>query len=642
MAAIMVVEDERVVAQDIAETLDRLGYDVIGPTASCADCLQRARVAKPDLVLMDVRIEGVVDGIQTAEQLKAEIDVPVVYLTAYADDQTISRARRTQAHGYLLKPFRSSELKSAIEIALAKHAMDTTLRRRERWFSTTLRAIGDAVIAVDAEAKVAFANPVAEQLTGAGVDDLTGRKLDEVFRLINARTREAMNNPVKDVLAGRAPARLPPGTLLLRDGSELPIEDSMAPIVDIDGELLGAVVVFRDAREQQALREQIAAADRLASLGTLVAGVAHEINNPLTYILANVTMVGQELTRIQQTEREASGTPGRAQPIARLAEIREEVAEIEEGAERIRRIVADLRVFARPDAIPGQGDVLSALRWALRVTETMFHRRARLDVELGTLPNVRGDVTRIGQVFINLLVNAAQAIPEGAPRQHRVCVSASVESNHVVIGISDTGCGMTPEVMRKIFDPFFTTKPAGSGTGLGLSVCSSIVESVGGKLTVASELGQGTTFHLWLPVAQALPEAPPERIDQAPRRGRILVVDRDRVTAASVARMLAKHHEVVVEPDAGGAVRRIEQDAAFDVLVCDLVMPEMTGIKMHRTLSKLKPELTDRLVFLTGGFSPEGLEFLASVQNPRLPKPPSKAELDRSIRSVLAREMNRG
>ncbi|HEY6724452.1 MAG TPA: response regulator, partial [Polyangiaceae bacterium] len=482
----MVVEDERVVAKDLEETLVRLGYEVVATTASGEECLRLAPAGKPDLVLMDIRIKGKLDGIETAAQLKAQLDVPVVYLTAYADEETLARARCTEAHGYLLKPFRAGELKSSIEIALAKHQADQKLKTRERWFSTTLRALGDAVIAVDPELRVSFANPVAEELTGVGAD-LTGRRLNEVFRLINARTRQPLKDPVQEVLTARVPSRLPAGALLVRGDETVPIEDSVAPILDDRGDLLGAVLVFRDAREQEALREQIAASDRLASLGTLAAGVAHEINNPLTYIAANANSMTRQLAAVHEmvsAPHEYSDLV--CDPLEVLASLQQEVTEIEEGAERIRRIVADLGVFARPDLSPGKGDVLHALQWALRVTESTIKQRAALSLGLGATPKVHGDVTRIGQILINLLVNAAQAIPEGNPEEHQVFVSTAIDRGGVVVSVRDTGCGMTPDVMRRIFDPFFTTKPPGSGTGLGLSVCARLVEAMGGALTVSS------------------------------------------------------------------------------------------------------------------------------------------------------------
>lgn len=637
MTSIMVVEDERVVAKDLEETLVRLGYDVVATMASGEECLKLAPVSKPDLVLMDIRIKGSLDGIETAARLKAEIDVPVIYLTAYADDETLARARSTEAHGYLLKPFRAGELKSSIEIALFKHQADQKLKTRERWFSTTLRALGDAVIAVDPDLRVSFANPVAEELTGVGTD-LTGRRLNEVFRLINARTRQPLSDPVQEVLSARIPTRLPAGTLLVRGDEAVPIEDSVAPILDDRGDLLGAVLVFRDAREQEALREQIAASDRLASLGTLAAGVAHEINNPLTYIAANANSMSRQLTAVHEMVR----APGEysdlvCDPLEVLSSLQQEVTEIEEGAERIRRIVADLGVFARPDLSPGEGDVLRALQWALRVTESMIKQRAALSLGLGATPKVHGDVTRIGQVLINLLVNAAQAIPEGKPEEHQVFVSTSIDRGGVVVSVRDTGCGMTPDVMRRIFDPFFTTKPPGSGTGLGLSVCARLVEAMGGALTVSSTPGLGSTFRLWLPSAEDTGDSL-SRIPVEVRRGRILVVDHDPAAASSIARILGQNHEVVIERDTQSAMTRLAEDPDFDVLLCELILPELAGVSLHRELSYRRPELAERIVFLTGTFTPEASDFLARVRNPRVSKPPVPEELERCIRAVLARD----
>jgi len=638
MTSIMVVEDERVVANDLEETLIRLGYEVAATTGSGEECLRLAPSGKPDLVLMDIRIKGSLDGIETTARLKAQLDVPVIYLTAYADDETLARARRTEAHGYLLKPFRASELKSAIEIALFKHQTDQKLRTRERWFSTTLRAIGDGVIAVDPELRVAFANPVAEELTGVGAE-LTGRRFSEVFRLINARTRESLNDPVQEVLAARVPARLPAGTLLVRGDETVPIEDSIAPILDDRGDLLGAVVVFRDAREQEALREQVAASDRLASLGTLAAGIAHEINNPLTYIAANANSMTRQLTAVNEMLHSPDEfTDLVCDPLAVLSSLQQEVGEIEEGAERIRRIVADLGMFGRAELNPGKGDVLHALKWALRVTESITKPRAALSLRLGAVPKVYGDVTRIGQVLINLLVNAAQAIPEESSDAHQIFVSTGVEDDGVVVAIRDTGSGMAPEVLRRIFDPFFTTKPPGTGTGLGLSVCARLVDAMGGALTVTSTPGVGSTFRLWLQSAEDSREG--MSIDSAGvvQRGRILVVENDRATACSIARMLGDRHDVVIERDTRSAMTRLAVDPAFDVLLCDLVLPELAGVSLHRELSCQRPELAERLVFLTGGFAPEASEFLARVQNPRVPKPLSPDELERCIRSVLCRD----
>jgi nitrogen-specific signal transduction histidine kinase/ActR/RegA family two-component response regulator len=387
-------------------------------------------------------------------------------------------------------------------------------------------------------------------------------------------------------------------------------------------------VVLRDVREREALHERIAASDRLASLGTLAAGVAHEINNPLTYIMANAAMAERELGQWQGL----SGSP----TDKLLSALRKDLGEIEDGAERIRRIVADLSLFARPHSGATQGDLGSALNWAIRVTSTLVKSRAKLVLDIDSVPRVRGDTTRLGQVFVNLLVNAAQAIEEGEPEKNAVTISASAGGQgEVVVTITDSGSGMTAETLRRIFEPFFTTKPVGSGTGLGLSVCKGIVESLDGELTVKSERGVGSTFRVHLPAAASEPVKQVTRTEAPRLRGRVLVVDDDEIVAKSVARMLAATHEVQVVNDARKALAMLLQGSMFDVVVCDLLMPHLSGIEVYRRLLEARPEQAERVVFMSGAFTAEASEFLERVSNPRLPKPPSLAELERCVQTIL-------
>jgi CheY-like chemotaxis protein/anti-sigma regulatory factor (Ser/Thr protein kinase) len=319
-----------------------------------------------------------------------------------------------------------------------------------------------------------------------------------------------------------------------------------------------------------------------------------------------------------------------------LATFRRDLAEIEDGVERIRRIVADLNRFARPDRGPTNGDLDSALRWAIRVTGTLVKSRARLIENIDSLPPVQGATARMGQVFVNLLVNAAQAIEDGDPESQVVAVTASASADGVVeVAIRDTGCGMTPDVMRRIFDPFFTTKPVGSGTGLGLSVCRGIIDSIGGVLNVESQTGEGTTFRVRLPVAteRRKRSVPPK--DQAKLRGHVLVIDDNEVVARSIARTLDATHVVELTSDARDALAMLEAGPGFDVVVCDLRMPGMSGIELHERLSQRDLDQAERFLFVSGAFTAEVSEFLARIPNPRLPKPPSVEELERCVQAIL-------
>jgi len=639
MAAILVVEDERVVARDIEESLLHMGYDVVGTAASSTECLERAEARRPDLVLMDIRIEGALDGIETARILRSRFGVPVIFLTAYADEQTVARARETEAHGYILKPFRVGELRSAVEIALYKHQMEMRLALRERWFSTTLRAIGDAVMAVDGDGLVNFANPVAETLLGSPSEELIGRNMLEVFHPIDERTRAPIPLPSPREVAAGTTTPLATGAALLCKNGEHPIEDSLSPIVDEKGQLMGAVIVFRDVSEARRLRERVALSDRMASLGTLAAGVAHEINNPLTYVLGNASVVARELDRMRQAVKERKSSAGSLLDMVaeRTHAMTDALLEIQDGAERIRAIVIDLRAFARPEGAERPGDVRSALDWAIRVTEPEIRARAKLVTKLGALPRVRGSGSQLGQVFVNLLLNAAQAIAEGDTKSNLVEVTTEEDpSGFVLVEIRDSGAGMDPEVQKRIFEPFFTTKPVGKGIGLGLSICHGIVTGAGGTIEVESVPGVGSLFRVRLPVGtgEEAPAAPPA-VEPAPA-ARILVIDDEPQVGAAIRRILADH-EVRASTSASEALHLLAMDQGFDLILCDLAMAEISGRELYERLGATLPELAERVVFVSGGaFTPELEEFLRTTTRPCLPKPFGAAELRDYVARFLA------
>jgi signal transduction histidine kinase len=247
-------------------------------------------------------------------------------------------------------------------------------------------------------------------------------------------------------------------------------------------------------RQLQAMQAQLMFADRLASMGRLAAGVGHEINNPLAYVLSNLNFLYKELHRTGAAPSEED-----------RKELLTAVSDAKEGAERVRVIVQDLKTLSRPDDTQnGRTDLKAVVRAAVKIASHEVRRRAQLVEELGELPAVVGNASRLGQVFLNLLINAAQAIPEGQAGQNEIRIAARQETpDLVLIEIRDTGCGIPPENLDRIFDPFFTTKPVGEGTGLGLSLVHSIITTLGGTITVESQVNQGTTFRISLPTAKA-------------------------------------------------------------------------------------------------------------------------------------------
>ena len=393
------------------------------------------------------------------------------------------------------------------------------------------------------------------------------------------------------------------------------------------------------ASEHRELQARLAQTDRLTSLGTLTAGVAHEINNPLTYVLGNASVVARELEQLNRAVRERRDSAGALLDLVaeRTHSLSEALVEIQDGAERIRGIVVDLRAFSRPESAERPGDVRSALDWALRVIEPELRARAQLVTHLEPLPNVRPTGGNLGQVFLNLLLNAVQAVAESSAREHVIEVSAGVEpSGFVLVDVKDTGVGMAPDVLKRIFEPFFTTKPVGKGTGLGLSICHGIVTAAGGEIEVLSTPGLGSRFRVRLPID--LRSEPPRESSQQPgseHRAKILVIDDEQQVGTAIRRILSGH-EVVSTTKAAEALGLIAQGGNFELVLCDLAMAEISGRELYERLTAEHPEYEDRVVFMSGGaFSPETERFLKSTTRLCLSKPFGAAELRDRVNKLL-------
>jgi signal transduction histidine kinase/CheY-like chemotaxis protein len=376
-------------------------------------------------------------------------------------------------------------------------------------------------------------------------------------------------------------------------------------------------------------RGRLILADRMASVGTLAAGVAHEINNPLTWVMGNLEYLAAELPEL----------------VAKLgaerrAELEEVLGQTREGADRVRKIVRDLKLFSRADeGERGPVDIHKVLDLAVNMTRAELRHRARLVRDYGTVPPVLASESRLGQVFVNLLVNAAQAIVEGKAEDNEVRLTTRCDgAGGVVVEVRDSGAGIPAAIRERIFDPFFTTKAVGVGTGLGLAICHGIVADLGGRIEVESSPA-GSCFRVVLPVAaQAAEErAPAPEARPAPARGRVLVVDDEPMVAAMLVRELAGEHDVEVASSGREALERLGND--YDVILCDLMMPEVTGMELFAELRRSAPHLAPRMVFVTGGaFTTGGREFLAEVPNPRFEKPVDLASLRALISErVLAR-----
>ncbi|MDP2341421.1 MAG: response regulator [Deltaproteobacteria bacterium] len=638
MTSILVVEDEAIIAEDLSATLSRLGYRVPRTAQSGAEALRAVDEATPDLVLMDIRLKGTVDGIELTALIKRRVDVPVIYLTSHADEGTLARARETNPHGYLLKPFNEHALRSTVEIALRKHHFDAAIAERERWFSTTLRSIADAVIATDRDDAVTFMNVVAEDLTGWSHAEANGKPLSEILQLVDA-AGGAIESPACRALRDGSKVELPANACLLgRAGNRVDVDDAASPIIDERGGVLGAVVVFRDVTERRKLEARLALAERLASIGTMSAGLAHELNNPLAAVLANVSFAKQSLMELQGSDAAA------ADPIARLARLAiEALDDAEHSGARVRRLIHDLKRFSRTDVIDLEVvKVADMLESAFKLMESGLRQSARLVRTFGAAPLVRANEGQLVQVFVNLLANAAEAIGTSDALGNVIEVTTTTDAQgRAVIDIADTGPGIPPQDLPRLFDPFFTTKPLGAGTGLGLSICARIIASFDGEITAKSTLGVGSVFRVILPATTeqlggaVVDETPAVR--KPARRARVLVIDDDELVRLAIARQLGRHHDVVTEPGGRPGLARLLTGEHFDVVLCDLMMPDMSGDEVHANLTAALPAVAARLVVLTGGaVSTRASAFLEQTTNLIIEKPFSAQELLRAVDDICA------
>lgn len=474
---LVIVEDEAILALDLERFLRSAGYDVRGVAADGESAVSLVEHEKPDLVLMDIHLQGPQDGVATAQALMERFGVPVVYLTAHGDPRTIDRARSTEPMGYLLKPFKKPDLENVVNIALARRHLEKTLRRREAMLQATLTSVGDGILTADVERAVTWLNPAAAELLGADESAIVHRKLSEVLD-VAPDARRAVETAVDQALQnGAVPFT---AALTLPQGART-VVGSAAGLSD-GREGFGVVVTLRDLTELLEARRRLEFSERLAAVGTLAASVAHEVNNPLLVNLANLHLALVDLP------------PG-------ASELKELLQEAHAAGNRIATIVRELKSFAAPNReLSMPVDVRGCIGSALRFTRGQWRDRLSVVLQLEDVAAVQLAPVRFEQVLVNLIINAVQAT-RGLPAPVLTLRTFTSPTGDVVVTVEDTGPGVPPEFRSRIFDAFFTTKPAGVGTGLGLAVSSRIIEEAGGRFELAE--GSGAKFVITLPRAPA-------------------------------------------------------------------------------------------------------------------------------------------
>ncbi len=498
----------------------------------------------------------------------------------------------------------------------ARRDAETASIASEARFKRLIEGAPDG-IAISKRGNLVYVNPAAAKLLGEGAEQLVGKPIGSFLDEVGRRTfveRLATSKPGQRTPPTEYLAKRPDGTTITAEIVSMPFEWEGEP----------AVIAFaRDVTDRARVAAQLKRADRLASLGTLAAGVAHEINNPLTFMTLGVELLSKRINNSVLGEEE------RAAMLATLADLRK-------GADRVADIVRDLRTFSRADDDARSEVNLSDV---LQAAERMVDHRARhfatTHVALGELPTVVANASRLEQVFVNLLLNACQAFDEGRP-ENRIDVSGgSLPGERVYVDVCDNGPGIPSEILARIFDPFFTTKPVGEGTGLGLAICHGIVSQMGGEITAESRPA-ATRFRVTLPrrphgTATAAPPAAPSANGA---RLRVLVVDDEPSVVRVIQRTLSASHDVETAVSASEALALIEA-RPFDAVLCDLAMPGTSGVELFEAARKLRPALEGHFIVMTGGaVSPRGRAFLDAWKGPQLDKPFSTQRLEQVLRQA--------
>ncbi len=603
----------------IREVLERRGHDVVRVSGGAAAADALARGPTPDLVFIEApHAAAAAEGIRA---LRSHVRGEASALVAFVPEEAVEPSLEAGAHIALPSPSPRAQIVAAIATAERAapqiraaaapadpgHELFFTRNPHPMWFydldTLAFVAVNDAAVR-----KYGWSR---EEFLRMTIKDI--RPPEDVERLLRATSHVPFGLDHTKGWRHRA-----------RDGRVFHVEiiSYPAPYAGRACELVLAHDVsdrIEAEHRLEELRAQVALSDRMASLGTLAAGVAHEINNPLTFVVANLAFARDRLAGLRGDD---------------VAAVAEALGDAADGAQRVRAIARDLKGFARSDrAAVGPVDVARAAQSAVALAANELKHRARLVLDVAGVPPVRASEPRLAQVLLNLVVNAAHAIPVGHAAENAVTISARREGDLVAVEVSDTGPGVPAEVRGRIFDPFFTTKPAGEGTGLGLWVCRRIVTEFGGTIDLLPPGRRGAAFRIQLPVAHPPPApavAPPALAParEPGRRPRILVVDDEPLVGRAVRRSLLDVAEVEVEESSRAALARIERGERFDLVLCDVMMPELSGPELHAAIERLDPALAHRVVFMTGGaFSAPEQEFLARVANVCLEKPLDPARL---------------
>ncbi len=626
----LVVDDSPAMRKLLAAHLVDRGYEV-RTTDSGERALEQHHREPFDLLLVDWTLPGM-SGLDLCRAIRASPkanDPVILVITGRNQPADLHAVLDAGATDYLAKPVDPDVL--ATRLLIAARQADSVRKRREgeqalvsaeEAFRRLVEAAPDAILVVR-DGRVAYSNPRFVRFLG----------YDSASQLEQKPVREFVHpdDPITILEPQDGPAAPVEARFLRRDGSS--ISGEAITVRSTFGRHPALLAMIRDVSERRDMQARLLLADRMANVGTLAASVAHELNNPLAYVLSNLRLSREELDEPIDPER--------------LALIKMQLDEAGHGARRMRDILREMMTFAsgeeKPDTLIDVNDLLSS---CINMCHNELRHRARVETAFGECEPVRMDPSKAGQVFLNILINAAQAMDETRASTNVVSIHTESSGGTTRVRIRDTGRGIAADDIGHIFDAFFTTRED-DGSGLGLSIAQNIVKLAGGTIDVESVVGEGTTLTITLPSATGVkpkvePVSPSKRAASTARPAHVLVVDDEELVGRSIRRAL-RAHDVQVVTRGRDAIRLLCASPApnFDIVFCDLMMPEVSGMDVFSAVSRDAPEMAKRFVFMTGGaFTPRARRFLESLPNTCMEKPFDLALVRTLTVDAAARDSN--
>ena len=626
VASILIVEDESIVALDIQHHLLRFGYSVLGPVASAGAAFEVLDQNGVDLVLMDIRIQGEIDGIEASARVREHYRRPVILLTAYADDRTLDRAKMSGPFGYIIKPFDERELRTSIEMALYRHQMEMRLTASEERYRRLFEEDLSGDFITDANGTIVDCNAAFVTLFGYMESAaIIGKSVKNLF------PREHQRRFMEEKIRSGGHIRLQEFEIQRRDGSEATVLANMIGNYDQKRRLEGVHGYLIDTSAIKSLEQQLRQSQKMEAIGRMAGGIAHDFNNLLTVILGYISLIGEKTEENEPVENEIEG--------------------IRTATGRATRLTRQLLAFSRQQVLnPEVVNINSLISDAEKMIRRLINEELALTIfPEATLPYIFVDPGQLEQVLLNLVVNARDAMERGGkltietrniglPEDRGTLLGEIPAGEYCLIEIVDNGKGIPKSDLPLIFEPFFTTKPADKGTGLGLSTVYGIIKQSRGYIDVTSTEGIGTKFSLYFPLSEddgaAATVHIPELFRYTGSETILFAEDDDEVRTVTMGVLKRAGYKLFEARNAGEALLISEdRTGEIDLLISDLVMPHMRGDKLIRRLKKIIPGLSTILI---SGHR-YGPELNSDDYDEMLSKPFKPEELLRIVRRLLDR-----